>query len=427
MPRILPTTTRGTLLSLGLIVLMSALLSAALVGCGGGGADTAAPTAAAEALRPPPPPAPPPPAPLTNLASVGDKLFHDRNLSASGRLACASCHATDRAHADPAGSFLPLGGANLDKQGLRSSPSLRYLDLVGPFRIDAQGNAQGGLFWDGRADNRVAQARGPLFNASEMANESVASLVTKLRATPYFNDLLRAAALPASAGDEQLLQASLRALADYQAQDAEFHAYTAKFDAVQDGRAQFTAQEARGLAVFNDPQRGNCAQCHSSRPAPNAGLGARAQFSDHRHFALGVPRNQSQATADPAFFDLGLCGPQRSDLVTQADQCGKFRVPTLRNVALTGPYFHNASLVTLEEVVAFYATRDSDPARWYPVVNGQVQRFNDLPAAYRANLFQGAPFNRRPNQAPAMTPQDVSDVVAFLRTLSDGFNPAVTR
>nr|WP_316641083.1 cytochrome c peroxidase [uncultured Roseateles sp.] len=293
MPRLLPTTTRGTLLSLGLIVLMSALLSAALVGCGGGGTDAAAPTAEAEAQRPPPPPAPPP-APLANLASVGDKLFHDRSLSASGRLACASCHAAERAHADPAGSFLPLGGANLDKQGLRSSPSLRYLDQVGPFRIDAQGNAQGGLFWDGRADNRAAQARGPLFNASEMANESVASLVTKLRATPYFNELLRAAALPGSAGDEQLLQASLRALADYQAQDAEFHAYTAKFDAVQDGRAQFTPQEARGLAVFNDPQRGNCAQCHSSRPAPNAGLGARAQFSNHSYFALGAPRNQSR-------------------------------------------------------------------------------------------------------------------------------------
>lgn len=427
MPRILPTTTRGTLFSLGLIVLMAALLSAALVGCGGGGADTAAPTAEADALRPPPPPAPAAPPPSTALASVGDKLFHDRSLSASGRLACASCHAAERGHADAAGSFLPLGGANLDRQGLRSSPSLRYLDQVGPFRIDAQGNAQGGLFWDGRADNRVAQARGPLFNESEMANESVAALVTRLRATPYFNELLRAAGLPASAGDELLLQASLRALADYQAQDVEFHAYTSKFDAVQDGRAQFSAQEARGLALFNDPQRGNCAQCHSSRPAPNAGAGARAQFSNHGYFALGAPRNQSQATADPAFFDLGLCGPQRGDLATQAGLCGKFRVPSLRNVALTGPYFHNASLATLEEVVAFYATRDSDPARWYPVVNGQVQRFNDLPAAYRANLFQGAPFNRRPNQPPALTPQDVNDVVAFLRALSDGFNPAVTR
>lgn len=154
-------------------------------------------------------------------------------------------------------------------------------------------------------------------------------------------------------------------------------------------------------------------------------MAARARlFSNHRYFALGVPRNKSQATADPAFFDLGLCGPQRSVLATQSAWCGAFRVPTLRNVALTGPYFHNGSVQTLEGAVAFYATRDTDPARWYPVVNGQVQRYNDLPAAYQANVHRGAPFNRRPNQPPALTPQDVNDVAAFLRTLTDGYNPA---
>ncbi|KQV48586.1 hypothetical protein ASC95_21980 [Pelomonas sp. Root1217] len=136
-----------------------------------------------------------------------------------------------------------------------------------------------------------------------------------------------------------------------------------------------------------------------------------------------MPRNQSKATADPAFFDLGLCGPQRSDLAGRDDLCGMFRTPTLRNVALTAPYFHNARFATLEDVVAFYATRDLDPARWYPTVNGQVQAYNDLPALYRGNVHQGAPF-RRAGQPPALTVQDVSDVVAFLRTLSDGFTTA---
>lgn len=411
---------------------------ACLTACGGG-SDTApadTPLAQAEALRPPAPGLPPasPPAPTpptaptvpgapTVLAAVGDQLFHDTRLSASGRLACASCHVAERGHADPLGSFLPMGGLAMDQQGLRSTPSARYLDQAGAFRFDAQGNPQGGLFWDGRADDRVAQARGPLFNDHEMANVSVATLATKLRAAPYLSELLRSAGLPASASDEQLLQASLQALAGYQAQDTAFHAFSSKFDAVRDGRASFTAAEARGLAAFNDPQRGNCSACHSSQAAPNAPANARALFTNHRYFALGVPRNQSKATADPAFFDLGLCGPQRSDLANRSDLCGKFRVPSLRNVALTGPYFHNARFTTLEEVVGFYATRESDPARWYPVVNGQVQRYNDLPAAYQGNLFRGAPFNRRPNQPPALTPQDVSDIVAFLRTLSDGFTP----
>ena len=133
-----------------------------------------------------------------------------------------------------------------------------------------------------------------------------------------------------------------------------------------------------------------------------------------------MPRNTSQATANPAFFDLGLCGPQRSDLAGRSDLCGLFRTPSLRNVALTAPYFHNASFATLEDVVSFYATRDTNPARWYPTVNGQVQLYNDLPAAYRGNLQRGAPFVRA-GQAPQLSPQDVADIVALLQTLTDGF------
>lgn len=273
------------------------------------------------------------------------------------------------------------------------------------------------MFWDGRADSREAQARGPLFNADEMANSDVAALAKRLRALSYLADLMTAANLPRTASDKQLVQAGTQALAADQAQDRDFHPVSSKFDAVQDGRAAFTAQESRGVAVFNDPQRGNCASCQTSNPGP---AGERALFTNFRYFALGVPRNISSATADPAFFDLGLCGPLRADLAGRADLCGMFRVPTLRNIALTAPYFHNAALKTLDEVVAFYATRDSDPARWYPSVDGQVQCFNDLPAAYRTNVQRGAPFDA-PGGRPPLNTQDVADIVVFLQTLSDGY------
>ncbi len=410
-------------------LLAAALLICLLAGCGGGGAAATATTAAddtsadAAALRPPRAPLPAPvPVPVPTLAQVGDRLFDEVRLSASGKLACASCHVEARGHADAAGTFLPLGGADGTHQGLRSSPSVRYLDQAGAFGFDAQGRARGGLFWDGRASSRVEQARGPLFNADEMANTDVAALATRLRALPYVADLRTAASLPAAATDDQLVDAAVSALARYQADDAKFHAFTSKFDAVQDGRASFTAQEQRGLNLFNDPQRGNCASCHDSRPAPGIN---RALFTNFSYHALGVPRNQSQATADPAFFDLGLCGPQRSDLAGRRELCGQFRTPSLRNVALTAPYFHNASFATLEDVVAFYATRDVDPARWYPVAGAQVQVYNDLPAVYRANVQQGAPF-RRVGQPPALNAQEVADVVAFLRTLSDGFTAVQT-
>ncbi len=419
-----------------LVALPAALLLSLLGACGGGGstapmataaADEATADAAALLPRPPAPvpapapaPAPAPRTPVPTLAQVGDRLFEEVSLSASGKLACATCHVEARGHADAAGSFLPLGGADGTHQGLRSSPSARYLDQAGAFGFDAQGRPRGGLFWDGRANNRTEQARGPLFNPDEMANADVATLATKLRALPYAADLRAAANLPSAATDNQLVDAAVAAIARYQSDDTKFHPFTSKFDAVQDRRATFTAQEQRGLNLFNDPQRGNCASCHDSRPAP--GLN-RALFTNFSYHALGVPRNQSKATADATFFDLGLCGPQRSDLVGRRDLCGMFRTPTLRNVALTGPYFHNARFATLEDVVTFYATRDIDPARWYPTVNGQVQVYNDLPADYRTNVQQGAPF-RRAGQPPALNAQDVADVVAFLRTLSDGFTAA---
>ncbi|HEY9106576.1 MAG TPA: cytochrome c peroxidase [Roseateles sp.] len=392
------------------VLLILCLLGA----CGGGsGAQPAADTVAMTPAAAPAPAA----APL-NLAQIGERLFSEPAFSASGKLACASCHVGTRGHADAAGGFLPLGGADGTHQGLRSSPSARYLDAAGPFAFDAQGRPHGGLFWDGRADTRAQQARGPLFNADEMANTDVAALAARLRALPYAADLRTAAGLPAAASDEQLVDAAVTALARHQAEDARFHPFSAKFDAVQDGRATFTAQEQRGLNVFNDPQRGNCASCHDSRPAPGQ---ARALFTNFSYHALGVPRNNSQATRDPAFFDLGLCA--RPDLAGRAELCGLFRTPSLRNVALTAPYFHNASFASLEDAVAFYATRDVDPARWYPVVNGQVQLYNDLPAVYRPNVQQGAPF-RRVGQAPALSPQDVADLVAFLNTLTDGFTAA---
>lgn len=388
----------------------------ALSACGGGG--DAAPTMQAAAASTPasaPVAAAAAPVPTDPKFVVGDHLFHEVALSASGRQSCASCHEAARAHADPVGTFLPLGGADMRQQGVRSSQTARYLDGAGPFVFNAQGLPHGGLLWDGRADTRAQQAQGPLFSAAEMANASPADYVRRLRTTGAYAELLRAYGLNETASDAALLSASVDALAQYQARDPDFHPFSSKFDRVQAGQASFTAAEARGLAAFNDPQRGNCAACHDSQPRN----GRPALFTNFSYHALGVPRNASTATSDPAFFDLGLCGPIRTDLSARTDLCGRFKVPTLRNVALTGPYFHNARFGTLEEVVSFYALRDVDPARFYPVVAGQVQRFNDLPAAYHANVDRRPPFAPLPGNRARLSPQDVSDIVAFLHTLTD--------
>lgn len=390
------------------------LLTALLAGCGGGGDSSTqtdlTPTAqdsgnsATEAAR----------------VAVGDLLFNDTRLSAAGNLACASCHVQDRGHADAQGVVLPLGGPGLDQPGLRSSPTLNYLNDNRAFAFDGQGRPHGGFTWDGRADSRAAQALGPLLAANEMAHASSAAVVARVRTLPYLAQLLSATGLATTASDAQVLDAVQTALQAYQSGDPEYQPYTSKFDAVQDGRASFTAQEARGLALFNSPQQGNCASCHSSTPPAGQ---TRALFTNFGYFALGVPRNRSAATADPAFFDMGLCGPVRTDLAHRTDLCGQFKVPTLRNVALTAPYFHNSAVATLAEAVSFYATRDIDPARWYPMADGVVDKFNDLPIAYRGNVNQQPPFGLQPGQPPRLSAQDVQDLVAFLQTLTDGFVP----
>jgi cytochrome c peroxidase len=409
----------ATLHSTGRSALLASLLAALLAACGDGSpadsTDTTGPTdpttivqdgssAATEAAR----------------VAVGDLLFHDTRLSAGGNLACASCHVQTRGHADADGVFLPLGGPALDQQGLRSSPTLDYLNDNRGFAFDNQGRPAGGFTWDGRADSRAAQALGPLLAANEMAHASSAAVVARVRSLPYLAQLLSASGLDAAASDAQVLEALQGALQSYQAGDQDYQLFTSKFDAVQDGRASFTAQEARGLSLFNSPQRGNCASCHSSTPPAGQ---TRALFTNFGYFALGVPRNSSSATADPLFMDMGLCGPVRTDLSNRTDLCGQFKVPTLRNVALTAPYFHNGAVATLQDAVSFYATRDIDPARWYPVVDGAVDKFNDLPVAYRGNVNQQPPFGLQPGQAPRLSAQDVQDLTAFLRTLTDGFVP----
>jgi len=203
-------------------------------------------------------------------------------------------------------------------------------------------------------------------------------------------------------------------LQTYQEQDTDYLLFNSKFDKVADGTATFTAAEQRGLAIFNSPTQGNCASCHTSTKGPN---NERPVFTNFSYAALGLPRNmQIQKNTVATFFDMGLCGPKRTDLSGRTELCGQFKVPTLRNIELTAPYFHNASISNLTQAVSFYATRDIDPGRWYPSVN---DKFNDLPLAYRGNVIRTAPFGQQPGDRPVLSPQDVNDLVSFLKTLTD--------
>jgi cytochrome c peroxidase len=211
----------------------------------------------------------------------------------------------------------------------------------------------------------------------------------------------------------------LMALEAYQQSPAEFYPYSSKYDAFLRHKASLSAQELRGLDAFNDSEKGNCARCHPSAMIK----GALPQFTDFGFAAIGAPRNRAiPANADRGYFDLGLCGPWRSDLQGRLEYCGLFRTPSLRNAARRPVFLHNGVFHSLSDVVRFYAERDTLPQKWYPrASDGRILKFDDLPAAYAANLDTQVPFDRHAGDAPALSEQDIQDIVVFLRTLTDGY------
>jgi cytochrome c peroxidase len=218
------------------------------------------------------------------------------------------------------------------------------------------------------------------------------------------------------------LDEAMFAIARYQIESADFHPFTSKFDAWLAGRARFTPAELRGYEAFNDPARGNCAACHLDQPTRD---GLPPLFTDFQYEALGVPRNAAiPANRDPKYFDLGLCGPFRSDLASQRRYCGMFLTPTLRNVATRRVFFHNGAFHSLRTVLDWYVNRDLTPGRFYPRdAVGHVIAYDDLPPADRANVDTvDAPFNRHPGDVPALSSAEIEDVIAFLGTLTDGYS-----
>jgi cytochrome c peroxidase len=365
------------------------------------------------------------------LGRLGETLFFDKRLSGSGQLACASCH--DPAHAfGPAnGSSVQTGGGDMHQAGLRAVPSLTYLNAVPSFtehHFDAEDEADesvdngptGGLTWDGRVDRARSQALIPLLSPFEMGNRDRAEIASRLLGAGYGSAL--AALLPGDRAldDVAIVDTAAHALEVFQQDHTRFVPYSSKYDAVLSGQATLSTEEAEGLRLFSDPAKGNCSSCHISDRANN---GEPPQFSDYGLIALAVPRNPDiPANRDPGYFDLGLCGPLRRDFAERRDYCGLFRTPTLRNVAVRPVFFHNGGVHSLRDAVRFYVERDTRPQNWYPRrADGNIAIYDDMPEAYRGNINRDPPFDRKAGDRPALDDREIDAVVAFLKTLTDGY------
>jgi cytochrome c peroxidase len=276
---------------------------------------------------------------------------------------------------------------------------------------------------DGRADNLREQMLLPLLDPAEMGNSSVTEVAARLRRTPYAAQLRPAADSVSDgtrppAGTQLLVDAAAAALERFELEDPSFHPYSSHFDQYLRGTEALSADELEGLRLFVDPAKGNCAACHTATTGPG---GRAPTFTDYSFHALGVPRNPAiPANTNPRFFDLGLCGPRRTDLRNEGQYCGYFKTPTLRNVARRQFFFHNGRFANLQDVMHFYVERDTDAPRWYPTLAGKLQKFDDVPTRYRGNVnISDAPLNRSRGDQPALDDAEIGKVIAFLGTLND--------
>jgi cytochrome c peroxidase len=381
-----------------------------------------------------------------SMTSLGERIFHDQTLSLNKNQSCASCHDAASGFSAPDDEINATGavmfGSVRSRFGNRKPPSVAYATRSPELHYDVTDSVWvGGGFWDGRATGRrlhnaaAEQALQPLVNPDEQALPDVACVVYRVTHGDYAataNSILgdkvgairfpadadalcsqEGATLPLSPEDRARVADAFdligRAIAEFEDSPA-VNQFSSKYDAYLAGRATLTPEERRGLTVYE--KKGKCAACH-----PNNG--ENALFTDFTYDNIGTPANPRNPALlkDPAYQDVGL-GPIVGDSTLRGAQ----KVPTLRNVdrrpAPGAPkaYMHNGVFKSLEEVVHFYNTRDVLPA--CESVRKPRIGMNCWPAPEVAeNVNTDELGNLK------LTPKEERALVAYLRTLTDGYTP----
>lgn len=272
------------------------------------------------------------------LARVGERMFFDTRLSADGTVSCASCHLPEQAFADKKAR----SRGHRQQEGTRNAPSLLNVAYLRTF------------FWDGRAESLDAQARAPFINAVEHGLADHNQLLAIVREDPYYSTNL--ASLRAGTG--VILEPVTAALVAY---EQTLISGSSRFDRYYYGKESSAMSDAalRGMQLFRG--RANCASCHVMSASFSL-------FTDHSfHMAArGVPPRVSGNLPSLAQRVVAASGEDLDELIARdvdiaalgrflvtqdpAD-IGKFKTPSLRNVADTAPYMHDGGVGTLAEAV----------------------------------------------------------------------------
>jgi cytochrome c peroxidase len=347
----------------------------------------------------------------SRLEDLGRALFFDVNLSLDRTQSCATCH-------DPAVAFIDwrdnaVGraaslGDDAVSLGDRNAPSLSYARYSPAFHLDQQGQYKGGQFWDGRASNLAEQAMAPPLNPLEMRLADSDALASRLAENPQYQTAFKTLFGDNIFDAPQRLHVAMgESIAAFEATDF-FSPFDSKYDRYLRGEYQPNAAEELGMTLFFSQQFTNCNQCHQLRTIPGA---QEETFTNYSFENIGVPRNQllraSNGLGD-SHRDHGLLENPEVDDPAQA---GRFKVPSLRNVAITAPYMHNGVFKDLKTVVHFY------------------NKYNARSSASQINPETGEAWGDpevsenlaldKLRAGPALDARRVDALVAFMRMLTD--------
>ncbi|MDP7315314.1 MAG: cytochrome c peroxidase [Pseudomonadales bacterium] len=344
------------------------------------------------------------------LVQLGEALFFDTNLSANRTQACASCHDPAAAFSDSRDNGIS-GAVSLgddgESLGDRNAPTITYAMLIPVFGRDTHGEIAGGTFHDGRAASMLEQAGQPFTNPIEMALSDKGAVVKRVHENPAHADALK------QHFGETIFDDTVKAFAAITEsivafeQMPQFAPFDSKYDRYLRGEYKLSKQEEVGRKLFFS-QLFNCHSCHLIDTREDQEYEA---FSNHRYHNIGLPVNaavRQENGLGSAHVDQGLLeNPDIDDPL----QAGKFRVPTLRNVAVTGPYMHNGIFRDLRTVVLYYNkfTLSNAESQTNPET-GQPWGESEVPDTVNLDLL---------SQGQPISALQVGAIVEFLNALTD--------
>ena len=348
---------------------------------------------------------------IGSIEALGRALYFDVNLSKNRSQSCATCHSPEFGFADPrgnaAGKAVSLGddGRSL---GDRNAPTASYAAFSPDFHRDDEGRYVGGQFLDGREKDLAGQAGGPPLNPIEMGMPDKAGVVDRLRENATY-----VAAFGRFFGGDILdrpddaYRAMTESIAAFERTDL-FAPFDSRYDRYLRGEYQMTVLEDLGMTLFFSQQFSNCNICHQLKPTPNR---TGETFSNYAYHNIGVPPNDAARAVNGVAADHVDRGLLDNPAIDDPAQAGRFKVPTLRNVAVTGPYMHNGVFGDLRTVVLFYNKYNSKSAkRQINPETGEQWRAPEVPDNLALKELE---------TGPALDDRRIDALVAFMKTLTD--------